>query len=74
MIIYDFSLPVKQVRVDTFYYCLMLILVISQIETAVVFVFNLRIHIVPGVDRITCKKNWGFEGLKKSKTFSGPAP
>ena len=55
MIIYDFSLPVKQVTVDTFYYCLMLVLVISQIETAVVFVFNLRIHIVPGVNRITCK-------------------
>ena len=51
MIIYDFPLLVKQVRVDTFYYCLMLVLVISQIETPVVFVFNLRIHIVPGVNR-----------------------
>ena len=33
--------PVKQVRIDTYYFCLMLVLVIPQIETSVVFVFIL---------------------------------
>ena len=39
MIVQDFSLSVKQVRIDTNYFCLMLVLVIPQIETSVVFVF-----------------------------------
>ena len=54
MIVHDFSLPVKQVRFDTYYFRLMLVLVIPQIETSV-FVFNLRLHIFPDVTRIICK-------------------
>ena len=52
MIVNDFSLPVKQVRIDTYYFCLMLALVIPQIETLVAFVLSLRLHIVSGVSRI----------------------
>ena len=48
MITQDFSLPAKHVRIDTNYFCLMLVLVIPEIETSVAFVFNLRLHIVPG--------------------------
>ena len=55
MIVHEFSLPVKQVRIDTYYFCLMLVLVIPQIETSFVFVFNLRLHIAPDVTRIVCK-------------------
>ena len=55
MIVHGFPLPVKQVRTETYYFCLMLVLVIPQIETSVVFVFNLRLQIVPGVTRIICK-------------------
>ena len=50
-----FFLPVKQVRVDTYTFCLMLVLVILQIETSVVFVFHLRLHIVPGTTWIIYK-------------------
>ena len=46
MIVYGFSLPVKQVRFDTYYFRLMLVLVIPQIEN-LDFVFNLKLHIVP---------------------------
>ena len=52
MTVNEFSLPVKQLRTDTYYFRLMLALVIPQIETSVVFVFNLRLHIVPDVTRI----------------------
>ena len=52
MIVHEFSLPVKQVRIDTYYSRLMLVFVIPQIETYVVFVFNLRLHIVADVTRI----------------------
>ena len=55
MIVYEFSLPVKQARIDTYYFRLMLVLVIPQIETLVVFVFGLRLHIVSDVTRIICK-------------------
>ena len=55
MIVHEFSLPVKQVRIHTCYFHLMLVLVIQQIETLVVFVFNLRLHIAPDVTRIICK-------------------
>ena len=56
MIVNDFSLPVKQVRIDTYYFCLILVVVIPQIETSIVFVSNLKLHIVPGVSGIICKK------------------
>ena len=56
MIVNDFSLPVKQVRIDTYYFCLMLALVIPQIETLVAFVLSLRLHIVSGVSRIIWKQ------------------
>ena len=51
MIVHDFSLPVKQVRIDTYYFCLMLVLVIAQIKSSV-FGFSLTLHIVPDVIRI----------------------
>ena len=53
MAVHDFSLAVKQVRVNTF--CLMLLLIIPQVKTSFVFVFNSRFHIVPGNTRIICK-------------------
>ena len=54
MIVHDFSLPVKQVRIDTNYFRLMLVFVIPQSETSV-FVFNLRLNFVPDVTRVICK-------------------
>ena len=54
MILHDFSLPVKHVKIDT-YIRLMLVLVIPQIETSAIFVFNLRLHVVPDVARIISK-------------------
>ena len=56
MIVHDVSLPVKQVRIDTYCFRLLLILVILQIETSVVFLFNLRLHIVSDVTKIICKQ------------------
>ena len=55
MIVYEFSLPVKQVKIVTYYFRSMLVFVIPQIETSVVFVFNLMFHIVPDVTRIIWK-------------------
>ena len=55
MIVHDFSLLVKQVRINTYNFCLMLVLVIPQIETSV-FVFNMRLRVVPDVNRSICKK------------------
>ena len=52
MIVHGFSLPVKQVRINTYYFYLMVALVISPIETLVAFVLNLRLYIVPGVSTI----------------------
>ena len=54
MIIHDFSLPVKKLRNDIYYFNLMLVFVIPQIEISVVLVFNLRLHIVPNVTIIIC--------------------
>ena len=54
MIVHDFSLPVKQARTDTYYFCLILTLVISYIENFF-FVLNLRLYIVSGVTRIIYK-------------------
>ena len=39
--VHDFSLPVKLVRIDTYYFQLMLALVILQIGPSVIFAFNL---------------------------------
>ena len=70
MIVHEFSLPVKQVRIDTYYFRLMLVLVIPQIEISVIFYFTLRLHFVLDVTRISYLQiNWVFEGRKKSKTF-----
>ena len=52
MIAHDVIRPVKKVRTNTYYFCLMLVLAITQIETSIVFVFNLRLHIVPSDTRI----------------------
>ena len=54
-IVHEFSVPVKQARINTYYFRLMLALLIPQIETSVAFVFNLRLHIVPDVTRIICE-------------------
>ena len=54
MIAHDFSLPVKQVRIDTSYFRLVLILVITQLKLCCGFL-NLRLHIVPVATRIVCK-------------------
>ena len=51
MIVYDFSLPVKKVRFDTYYFRLILVLIIPQTETSV-FIFNMRLDVVPDVTRI----------------------
>ena len=42
MIVQEFSLPVKQIRIDTYNFCLILVLLITQIETSVVFVCNFK--------------------------------
>ena len=55
MIIHDILLPVKQATIDTYFFCLMLVFVIPQIETLLVFAFNLRLHIVLGVTSSICK-------------------
>ena len=36
---------------------------------SVLFVFNLRLHIIPGVIGIIILINWVFESLKKSYTY-----
>ena len=46
----------------------MLVLVIPQSCTSVLFVFNLRLHIIPAVIKIILI-NWVFEGLKKCNSF-----
>ena len=51
MIVHNLLFPVNQVRVDSYYFCLMLISVIPQIETLVLFLFNLGVYIIPGVTR-----------------------
>ena len=43
MIVHVFSLPVKLVRIDTYYFQLMSVLVILQVVTSVVFAFNLSL-------------------------------
>ena len=53
IIVHDFSLPAKQGKIHTNYFCLMLVLTIPQIETEVVFVFNLRLHIVLGANKLS---------------------
>ena len=51
MIVHDFSLTAKQVRIDTYNLRLMLVLVIPQFETGC----NSRLHIVPNVTKIVCR-------------------
>ena len=46
----------------------MLVFVISQTYTSVLFVFNLKLHIIPAVIRIFSNK-LVFEDLKKSNIF-----
>ena len=52
MIVHDLPLPVKQVKIDSYYFCLMLVLVISKIEISVLYVFILRVQIIPCVTEI----------------------
>ena len=49
MIVHDLSLAIKLVKIDSYEFCLMLALAVTQFETSVLFVFNLRFHIIPGV-------------------------
>ena len=72
MIIHDFSLPAKQLRIDTYYFCLMLVLVILQIETALVFL-NMRLHIFPDVTRTICKKIEFLKVSRNPETFRASA-
>ena len=58
MIVHNFSFPVKRAIIYTHHFCLMLVLVISQIKTSIVFVFNLKLFIFSGVTRIICKQIW----------------
>ena len=64
MIVHDFSLPVKFIRIGTYYFQLMLALVILQIGPSVVFAFNLFLILLE-----LFANNWVSEVLKKSKTF-----
>ena len=50
MILHGFSLPAKQIRIDTYNFRLMSVLVIPQLKLC--FFFNLRPHIVADVTRI----------------------
>ena len=52
MIVHDFSVPGKQVKVDSYNICLVLVLLIPQTEASVLFIFNLRVHVIPGITRI----------------------
>ena len=52
MIVNDLSPQVNQVRIISYYISLMLLLVFPQIKTSVLFVFNLRVNIIPGDTRI----------------------
>ena len=52
MIVHDLFVSVKQVRIASYCFCLMLVLVIPQFEASVLFIFHLRIHIIPSVTRI----------------------
>ena len=56
-------------RTDAYYFCLMLVLVIPQIETSVVFVFNLRIQFASDVSDYLQKIKWVSKGVKKYNTF-----
>ena len=62
MIVQELSLPVKQIRIDTYNFYLMLVLVITQIETLVVFVCNLRLYITP----VAIVKSRGTEQASKN--------
>ena len=53
---------------DNYYFGLMLVLVIPQIETSAVFALNLKLHISSDYSDYL-QINWFSEGLKKSKTF-----
>ena len=46
MIVHDLSLSVKYMKIDAYRFCLMLVLLIPQIEISVLFVFKLRLHIL----------------------------
>ena len=46
MIAHDLLPPVNQVRIDGYYFCLMLMLVTLQLKTSVLFVFNLKLCIL----------------------------
>ena len=50
-----FPFQYEQVRINTYYFRLMLVLVIPEIETSV-FVFNLRLHIAHDVTRLFANK------------------
>ena len=43
------SSTINQVRIDTYYFRLIFVLVIPQIETSIIFVIHLRLHIVPDI-------------------------
>ena len=69
IIVHDFSNPAKQVINDTYYFYFTLLLVIPQIKTYAVCAFNLKLHIVPSVTNIVCKKKEFLKVSQKFRTF-----
>ena len=70
MIVNDLSPQVNQVRVISYYFSLMLLLVFPQIKTSVLFVFNLRVNNnIPGDTRIFFLIKRVSEDLNKFKIF-----
>ena len=53
------SLPINQVRTENYGFCLMLVLVSPQNDTSVLFVFNLKLHIILDATRLFSNKS-GF--------------
>ena len=76
MIVYDFSIPKEQVRIDVYFFCLMLV-IIPPIETSGVFLgfffVNLRLYILPGVTRII-SLNIGFLEFSRNPRHFGQYP
>ena len=53
------SLPINQVRTENYRFGLMLVLVSPQNDTSVLFVFNLKLHIILDATRLFSNKS-GF--------------
>ena len=69
MIIHDFTIPVRKVKIDISYSCLILVLVIPQIGTSVTFLFNFKLRVVPGGTMMISKQIVFLEVLRNPKHF-----